>query len=144
MTGTENGGEGPPWHFWAIAVLALLWYASGAYTTQMAQLGRLDGISPGEVAYYAAKPAWLVATTALATYGSLVGAALLLLRRQLAVPVFRIAFAAILFNTAVELANGTSRAYANNVAAVVTVIIVAIAAFMVFYARAMRTRGVLA
>jgi len=143
VAGPGAAGAKAPWHFWAIGVLALLWYASGAWTIQMAQLGRLEGLSSDEAAYYAAKPVWLVGTTAIATYGSLLGAILLLARRGSAAPVFAIALAFILLNNAIELSNGTSRVYANNAAAVVTTIIALIALFMVWYSRAMQRRGVL-
>ena len=145
-----NGGQiepvassKPPWHFWVVGVLALLWYVSGAVTIQLAQLGRLPGLDPGETAYYAAKPAWLVLVAALGTYGSVLASILLLMRRQAGVATFALVLAIILFGNAVELSNGTSRVYANTAAAIATAVIAVIAVFMVAYARAMRRRGVL-
>ncbi|HSG35743.1 MAG TPA: hypothetical protein VLA37_14525 [Sphingomonadaceae bacterium] len=141
----QNGNADPsaPWHLWAIGVVALLWYVSGAYTIQMSQLGLREGLTADEVAYYADKPAWLVATTAIATYGSVIASILLLLRNRWAEAAFGVALAFILLNNMVELANGTSRIYANNVAATVTAIIAVIAALLFLYARAMKRRGVL-
>jgi hypothetical protein len=132
-----------PWHLWVVGGLALLWYVSGAVTIQLAQLGQLPGLDAGELAYYAAKPAWKVALTAVSTYGSVLAALLLLMRRKASVALFALMLAAILLGNAVELADGTSRAYANNAAAIATAVIVAIAVFMVWYARAMQRRGVL-
>ncbi len=132
-----------PWHFWVIGVLAALWYLSGAVTIQLAEIGRLPDIKPDEAAYYAAKPLWLSITTGIATYGSLLASILLLMRRASAVAVFSVALGFILLNDAIELSNGTSRVYANDLAAMVTGIIAAVAAFMMVYARAMRKRGVL-
>lgn len=132
-----------PWHLWVVGVLALLWYVSGAYTIQMAQLGRLPGIEPDEAAYYAAKPMWKIALTAITTYGSVIASILLLMRHRAAVWAFGTVLGFILLGTAIELIDGTSRAYANNAAAIATTIIVVIAALMPLYARAMKRRGVL-
>lgn len=131
------------WHLWVIGGLALLWYLSGAVTIQLAQLGRLPGIEAGEAAYYAAKPAWKVAVTALSTYGSVLATIFLLMRRKASVALFALVLAAILLGNAAELMDGTSRVYANNGAAIATVFIVAIALFMTWYACAMQRRGVL-
>ena len=132
-----------PWHLWAVGILALLWYMSGAYTIQMAQLGLLPDLAPDEAAYYAAKPIWFEIATGIATYGSLLGALLLLLRRRVAAWLFGVALASIVFTNAVEFADGTSRSYVNTGAATVNAIIAAIAVLMVIYALAMRRRGVL-
>jgi hypothetical protein len=70
-------------------------------------------------------------------------ALLLLMRRKASTPVFAIMLAVILLGNAVELADGTSRAYANAAAAIATAFITAIAVFMVWYAWAMRRSGVL-
>ena len=69
-----------PWHLWVVGIVSVLWYAAGAYTIQMAQLGRLPHLSPDEITYYATKPVWLIAITAISTYGSALAAALLLMR----------------------------------------------------------------
>ena len=142
----QTGGEAigrTPWHLWIIGGAALIWYALGALTIQFAQLGRLPHLSPDEIAYYAAKPAWLVALTALSTYGSVIAALLLLLRRRAAVPLFMIALGCILLSDAAELIDGSARAYANQGAAMATVLIAIVALAMLLYARAMRRRGVL-
>lgn len=132
-----------PWHLWVVSGAALLWYLSGAVTIQLAQLGRLPGIDADEIAYYAGKPTWLVITTVIGTYGSVLGAILLLMKRSASVAVFALALAAIVLANAVEFANGTSRVYANSGAAIATAVIGAIAVFMVWYSQAMRRRGLL-
>ena len=93
-----------PWHLWVVGVVSLLWYAAGAYTIQMAQLGRLPHLSPDELAYYAAKPVWLIAITAISTYGSALASVLLLLRSRAAVWLFAIALVFIVLNNGIELA----------------------------------------
>jgi len=141
------GAAKTPWHLWVIGVIALVWYVLGAATIQLAQLGMLQDfipdMKPDEIAYYAAQPAWFRVTTGIATYGSVLGAILLLMRKRPAAPVFAIAFVLILLNNVSELSNGTSRVYANNAAAAVTGVIAVIALFMAWYSRTMHKRGVL-
>lgn len=129
-----------PWHLWVVGGLAFLWYASGAVTIQLAQLDKLPGIKPDEVAYYAAKPLWLVLLSAVGTYGSVAGSVLLLLRHRAAASLFAIALLAILLADVVELANGTSRAYANTGAAIVTAMVALIGIGMLFYSRSTQGR----
>lgn len=132
-----------PWHLWVVGGLALLWYALGAFTIQMAQIGRLPGLEADEIAYYAVKPALLIVVTAIGTYGSVLAAVLLLLRHRGAVPLFAVALAAILLGDAIELIDGSSRAYANPGAALVTAIVAVLAVAMLLYAQAMRRRAIL-
>ena len=140
---TEHHRQKTPWHIWAVGIVAFLWYAMGAATIQLAQLAMLPGLDAGEIAYYAAKPLWLVAATAIGTYGSVLGSVLLLLRSRAADVVFGLSLAGILAGNIVELLNGTSRAYANEGAALVT-LIVAVGALAVWcYAYAMVRAGVL-
>lgn len=132
-----------PWHLWVVGVVSLLWYAAGAYTIQVAQLGRLPHLSPDELAYYAAKPLWLIGITAISTYGSALASVFLLLRSRAAVWLFAIALVFIVLNNGIELANRTSRAFANTGATIATAVIVLIAIAMLLYARSMRKRQVL-
>lgn len=132
-----------PWHLWVVGIVSLFWYAAGAYTIQMAQLGRLPHLSPDEIAYYASKPVWLIAITAISTYGSALASVFLLLRSRAAVWLFAIALIFILLNNGIELANGTSRAFANTGATIATAVIVLIAVAVLLYANLMRKRQVL-
>ncbi len=140
---TEHHRQKTPWHLWVVGTVAFLWYAMGAATIQLAQLAMLPGLDAGEIAYYAAKPVWLVTATAIGTYGSVLGSVLLLMRSRAADAVFGLSLAGILVGNIVELLIGTSRAYANEGAALVT-LIVAVGALAVWcYAYAMVRIGVL-
>ena len=132
-----------PWHLWVVGVLALIWYVLGAFVIQRAQLGLSPEMPADEVAYYAAQPLWFKVVTGVSTYGSVLASILLLARKRAASLLFAIALVTIAITDVFDLANGTSRAYANNAAAVVTGIIALIALLMVVYSRAMVRRGVL-
>lgn len=132
-----------PWHLWLVGAISLLWYLSGAITIMMAQHATLPGIAPDEAAYYAAKPVWQELVTDLGLVATVAGSLALLLRRKWAVPAFALACIVIALLDMYEMAIGTSRVYANNVAAIVTAIILVGVALNWLYARAMTRREVL-
>jgi hypothetical protein len=146
MSETAMAAEAPskaPWHLWAVGVLALLWYGSGAYTIIAAQRGMLPGIEPDERAYYAAQQAWFVAVTDLGLACGIAAGVAFLLRSRWAVTLTLIMIAAIAVTAAYDLAAGTSRMYANSGALIVTVLIWVVAVLQYWYAASMRKRGVL-
>ena len=137
-------GKKAPWHFWAVGIVSLLWYGSGAYVIVLAQRGMWPGMEPDEAAYYAAQPGWFAFLIDIALATSILGSLALLLRRIWALSLFGVSLVLILGNNAYDLAMGTSRAYADSAAMVVTVVIAIIAVLEVVYANAMAKRGVLA
>jgi hypothetical protein len=132
-----------PWHLWVVAVLSILWNASGAYTILMARAGRLAGLSADEAAYYAAQPLWFSIVVDIALFAPIAGAVALLLRHKAAVWLFGLSLAAVLVSDIYDLAAGTSRAFANNMAMIVTGLIALIALLQLLYAQAMKKREVL-
>jgi hypothetical protein len=132
-----------PWHLWVVAVVALLWNGSGAYTIMMAQAGRLADLEVDEAAYYAAQPLWFIVVTDVALLGAIAAAVALLLRSRMAVWLFAVSLGAILVTNSYDLAAATSRMLASRGALIVTVIIALIAVFELAYAWAMRRRAVL-
>ena len=93
---TENK---PPVWFWIVAILLVLWEAMGCYAcvTQIrlgaAAMGPVDDWS---LKYYAALPAWYNGVYAVATFGGLLGALALLVRRKWASLLFWVSFIAII------------------------------------------------
>lgn len=104
MTAPATAAPGTPVtkSFWILAVLALLWNAMGAFDYTMTQLGNeayLSSFTPEQLAYFNSFPAWAVACWATAVWGSVLGCVLLLMRRKAAVPVFLVAFLAMVCTT---------------------------------------------
>src|SRR3954464_1970252 len=91
-----------PWHLLVVAVVALLWNGSGAYTIMMAQAGRLYDLEPGEAALYAAQPVWFVVLTDIALVTAIAGALALLSRKSMAVWLFTFSLGAIFTTNAYE------------------------------------------
>jgi hypothetical protein len=138
-----SGKAKAPWHLWLVGIVSLLWYLSGATTILWAQYGSLSRLSADEVAYYAAKPLLLQVLAIAALVGGVGGAVGLLMRRKWALALLAILVIGVMAQNVIELANGTSRALANNGAMIATVFIALIAVLTWLYARVMVRKGVL-
>lgn len=85
----------PAW-YWIAAGLALLFEATGCFM-YLAQVGADRATLPlDQRAMWDATPSWMVAAYAIAVWVGLAGAALLLLRRKLAVPVLLVSLIAVI------------------------------------------------
>lgn len=136
-----------PWHLWAVGAVALAAHGLGCLDYTMTQVqgdAWLAHMEPTEtqLAWFHAMPAWAEAAWALAVWGGLAGAILLLLRRRLAVYAFAVSF--------IGWAAGAVHAFAlsNGMEVMgawwpMQVLHGAVGAFLVWYASAMGKRGVL-
>lgn len=88
----------PTW-FWVVAGIALLWEAMGcyAYITQVSMTAeQLAALSEGERQMFTSMPDWVTAAYGVATWGGLLAAILLLMRRRWATALFAISLVALL------------------------------------------------
>ena len=88
----------PPFWYWIVSTLALMWNAMGinqylqqAYNTESFR----TLYTPEQLALVDSTPAWATAAFAIAVFGSVLACLLLLLRKKLAKIVFLIALIAI-------------------------------------------------
>jgi hypothetical protein len=137
-----------PVHFWIIAVLATLWNAMGAFDYLMTQTQNeayMGQYNPEQLEFFYGFPAWVVAFWAIAVWGGVLGAVLLLLRKRLAVGVFLVSFLAMVVTTIHNygLSNGLEVTGGLGTLAFSAVIFL-FSLFLVLYSRAMKNRGVLA
>jgi hypothetical protein len=132
-----------PWHLRVVAVLTLLWNASGAYTIVMAQAGKLTDVGPDEAAYYASQPLWLVVTTDLGLVSAVAAAIALLLRSATAAWFFASALVAIVLTNGYDVAAGTSLALVDRGWLILTCVIVVLAILQLAYTLALKRRSVL-
>ena len=100
---TDTTKSAVPWHLWVVGVIAVLWNAYGGYdyimsVTQGATYMAAAGMTPEQIAYYDALPVWMMSVWAIGVWGGVAGSILLLLRSQLAFPVFVVSLAAFLFS----------------------------------------------
>jgi hypothetical protein len=95
MTEHVTSDHAVPGWFYAIAALALLFEAFGCFM-YIAQVTADRATLPlDQRAMWDATPTWMVAAYAIAVWGGLVGAGLLLLRRRLAIPLLLVSLIAV-------------------------------------------------
>lgn len=143
----ESDTRQTPWHLWVIGGIAVLWNAMGAFDYVMTQTGNeayMSGFTPEQLAFFYAFPPWVVAAWAIAVWGGVLGALLLLLRRRLAVSVFLISLVAMVITTFHNyfLSNGMEVS-GDAFSLIFTAAIFLIALALFLYARAMHKRNVL-
>lgn len=136
-----------PWHVWVIGAVSLLWNAVGAMDFTMTQTKNeayMKAFTPEQLEYFYGFPFWVVITWGVATWGSLLGSALLLLRRKLAEQVNLAVLVAMAFTFFHNFVLSDGLKIMGGAGPVVfTGVIVAVGVLLYVYARAMRKRGVL-
>ena len=136
-----------PWHLWVIGAIAVLWNAMGAFDyvmTETRNAAYMSAFTPEQLAFFYRLPGWVIAAWAIAVWGGILGALLLLLRRRLAVWVFLVSLVAMVVTTIHNyvLSNGLE-IFADAGSHALTAAIFVIALGLFIYARAMSKRGVL-
>jgi hypothetical protein len=137
-----------PWHLWLVGISALLFNAIGAfdYAMNMAQGATYmkgAGMTPPQVAHYQQLPPWVIVVWGVGAWGSFIGAALLLFRNRLALPILTasaVAFALYLFHMYILSDGGIIMGASLAVAGV---FIAAVLSFCIWYAKRMTAQGVL-
>ena len=138
--------ECTPWHLWTVGILSLLLNAVGAWdylASQMKIEGYLDMLTPEQLAFFDAIPAWAVGTWAIAFWGSVLGSILILMQRGLAVPVLVISFGAMAL-TAVQnflLSDVSMIDIMGAGAAIFLAVIFIVGLLLVWYASVQRRAG---
>ncbi len=137
-----------PWHLWLVGVVSLLWNGFGCFDfvqsyTRGEAYYRSMGMTDDQIALMATYPDWMWLVWFVGVFGGLAGAVLLLLRNRLA----GWAWLASLVGATVSLIYcGLISDMVQTLGVgmiVMPVVIVIIAAFLVWYAWTMGKRGVL-
>lgn len=135
----------PSTRYWLVAVLSFLWYAVGVFN-YLAQAYMTDETLvsfPDEVQlYYTNLPAWVTAAFALAVFGGLLGSVGLLLRKKWASFLFLGSFFATL---AQQFHSFFIQDFIEITAeqAIMPLLILIIALYMIYYSRKSETEGLL-
>lgn len=142
----ESTTEGPGRSFVIIGVLALLWNALGIFTYLMQVLMTQEALSelpPDEAALYANIPAWVTSAYAIAVFGGTLACIALLLRKAWAVPVFVVSLLAILVQMGHALFMTDLLAVRGSTAAILPLVIIGVAVFLVWYSTDAKKKGLL-
>lgn len=135
-----------PVHLWVIGFIALLWNAMGAFdytATQMRLEFYMSQFTDEQLAYFYGFPAWADAAWAVAVWGSLVGSLALLLRKRWAVWMFGAAVVGLALSSLYNFGLSQGADLMGSGAVIFTLVIWLIALMLLFYARAMSSKGVL-
>lgn len=138
-----------PRHLWVIGILALLWNAVGAMDYVMTK-SKVDwyiaALTPEQLDYFTAFPAWVTATWAIGVWFSVLGAILLLLRNRYAPVAFAISLLGMIATTLYNYVLSPIKAQdvTGDFAIYFSILIFFIGVALWLYARVMRIKGVLA
>lgn len=143
----ETKAVGTPWHLWVIGIIATLWSAMGAFDYLMTQTKNeeyMGQFTPEKLEYFYSLPAWVISAWAIAVWGGVLGAILLLLKRKPAVWVLLVSFIAMVLTTIHNyfISNGLE-VMGDGVDLVFAGAIFVISLVLYLYARLMEKRGVL-
>ncbi|MDH5835286.1 hypothetical protein [Luteimonas kalidii] len=121
-----------------IAIAAFAWNLTGIamfHLQTSLDAAQIAALPPAQQAVYAAMPPWLDIVYAIAVFGGALGALGLLLRRRWAIPLFALSLAAVLVQM-IAIYALTPAWEASGVSGLpMTLLIVGIAAFLLWYAR---------
>lgn len=136
----DKATAGVHWSFWVIGVLALIWNAMGAmnFVGQM-MTGDLAAVPEFHRAIIEGRPAWATAGFAIAVFGGALGCILLLLRKSAATWMF----IASLLGVIVQMIHsfGITINFGPAMIALTMVMPLAVALFLVWYAKQAQRRG---
>lgn len=140
-------GDRTPWHLWLIGVLGLLWNAMGAFDYLMTETQNesyMGQFTPEQLEFFYGFPTWVVAFWAVAVWGGVLGAILLLLRKRLAVPVFLGSFLAMVVTSIHNFGLSNGLEVMEGTGLMFSILIFVFAFCLWLYARVLAQRGVLA
>jgi len=133
--------------YWIIGVVALLWNALGvnAYLQQAYRTeGFLAAYDEAQLALMDSTPAWVTALFAIAVFSGAIGALLLLLKKKLAVPLLLISFVAAFVQMCYSFfATNSAELFGTFQGIVMPILIIIFGAFLVWYSKDARAKGIL-
>ena len=137
-----------PWHLWVVGAVSLLINAfpvADFTLTNMQNEFWLSPLTAAQRSFILGAPLWSDACWALGGFGAFLGSLLLLMRSRHAVTAFIVSIIGLAGTTLYQhvLAGETTRALFQNIALYVTLTIWVIMLALLFYARAMKAKGVL-
>ena len=143
MSDALNGK--PPTLFWVIAVVLLLWNFTGLmfYYGQVTMTAEVlaENFSAAERAFMAQIPVWATAAYATAVTAGVIGAALLLLRKALALPFFILSFAGVLIQDFDAFVLSDAIGVWGSSALTLPAVVIVMCIFEIWYTRTAKAKG---
>lgn len=135
-----------PLHLWIVGILALLWSLLGAadyIMTETHNEAYMSKFTPEQLEFFYGFPAWLVAFWAIAVWGEVLGAVLLLLRKRLALHALVVSFLCMAVTMIHDYGFAGAADIVGGVGIVFGVIAFVVALALILYARSMARKGIL-
>lgn len=133
----------PVW-FWIVAGVALVWNLMGvaAYIAQMTMSDdAISALPAAEQSLYANYPAWAAGAFAVAVFGGAIGCVLILLRKNIAVPVLSASLVGIVVQMFHSFVIANSMAVYGPGAAIMPTMVVLIGAGLVWWSLKLKGKG---
>lgn len=136
-----------PAHLWIVGILATLWNAAGCYDyymTETANQTYLAKMPADMIAYIHGLPAWLTAGWAIGVWGGLAGSLLLLMRSRYSVWLYAASLAAAVICMGYEkFMTDMPASMTTGAMAIMPLVVIAIAAFLLWYSWSADKKGLL-
>ena len=132
--------------FWIIGIVALLWNLMGVFAyLQQAYMTDADlaALPEAQRTLYENIPAWVTGAFAIAVFGGTLGAILLLLKKRSAKVVFVISLIAVLVQMTYNLLLSDAMQILGANAAIMPVLVLVIAIYLVIFSNQQAQKGVL-
>jgi hypothetical protein len=137
-----------PWHIWAVGIAAVLFNAIGAFDyvmskTKGSEYMEAGGMTAEQIAFIQSYPLWMNVVWPIGVWTAFAASVLVLMRRKAAFPLFVISLAAFLISQLYTdvLSNGGE--ILGPAMGVISVVITAELAALIWYTRTMTRLGVL-
>lgn len=144
-TTADSPTAATPWHFWVVAIVAVLWNGFGGYDYTMSHLQgeayfRQMGMTDAQIALMDVYPTWMHAVWAIGVWGSVLGTILLIGRQRWALHAFVLSAVGALGNVVYTAA---TPAVSQEMGVAMPLAILAICLVFAWYSWLMAKRGVL-
>lgn len=139
----SNENPIPGW-FWAISAVALIWnlMGVGAYWAHVNMTPEdIAALGEAERALYDSAPAWATGAFAIAVFGGALGSLLLLLRKSWAMPVFVVSLVGVLVQMYHSFFVIDSIEVYGPGGMIMPVMVIAIAALLVWFSKSCKDKG---
>lgn len=130
--------------YWSISIIALFWNLSGVSSFFMEVFinpAVLTTLPESERALYETNPLWMKVVFAIAVFDGLLGSVLLLFRNAMAVYIFIISLAAVLIQMSYSMFMTNAPEILGPSSVALSVLIILVAIFMVWYANHAKSKG---
>jgi uncharacterized membrane protein len=139
-------GQKLAWHFWAVAIVSLLWNAMGGVDYTMTHLHNaawLAQMTPEQIAWVNNFPIWATSCWALGVWGAIAGSILLLLRNRRAVVAFGVSLLGLIGSHIYQYSSNAPAGLNTGSGTMFVAVLALVAATLFWYALRMRKQGVL-